>query len=150
MPPSVTVVIRKKTGSFRMPRSVWGPIQDKRWAKSKGKALMDVHPSRVWESTVPEFQGSCWQVRRCDCQKGPSSLPESTSNGNDDSDQPRHLHGSPEARHPSSTIILRGRTSSPAPPGKFLTRVKERARLWSLIMVRMGMRLSSGVGMLGR
>ena len=76
------------------------------------------------------------------------SLPQSTSYGNDESDQSRHLHGSPKARHSSNTIALSHLIPPTAPSRNSLTGVKERTWLRSLIVVMVGMGLSSGMRLL--
>jgi len=76
------------------------------------------------------------------------SLPESTTNGNHDYNQPRDLHSSPKVRDASNLVMLRHRIPLTTSSGMFLTWMKERTWLLSAVMVWVGMRLCSRVGML--
>ena len=76
------------------------------------------------------------------------SLSESTSNRNYNCNQPRNLHGSPKARHSGDTIMLSHWIRLFAASRGSLTGVKKRTRFWSVVMVWMGVRLCSGVGLL--
>lgn len=67
------------------------------------------------------------------------SLPKSTTDGNHDYNQPRHLHGSPKARDTSNLVMLRHRIPLATSSGMFLTWMKKRTWLLPVVMVWVGM-----------
>jgi len=123
-----------------------GKMRDQTSTEDAGKE----HPSHLREPAVPEAEGSCClpdaSVR--DRTDGDLSLPESATDGNHDCNQPRHLYCSPKARDTNNRVMLRHWVPLTASSRRFLTWMKEGTWLWPVVVVWVGMRLRSGVGML--
>jgi hypothetical protein len=73
------------------------------------------------------------------------SFPKGTSDGDNDGYQPGHLNGSPKAGHSNNPILLRHWVLRPGSAGTVLSGVEERARLWTVIVVWMWVRVGAGV-----
>ena len=123
-----------------------GKMYDQTPTEGAGKE----HPPHLRNPAVPKAEGSCClpdtSVR--DRTDGGPSLPESTTDDNHGCNQPRHLYCSPKARDTNNRIMLRHRVPLTASSGRFLTRMEERTRLWPVVVVWVGMRLRSRIGVL--
>ena len=128
------------------------------FCSTQGRCVTRLQQKALGRSTrpifgTPQFRRpkvlAVYQILLCVIElTGGPSLPESTTDDNHDCNQPRHLYCSPKARDTNNRVMLRHRVPLTASSGRFLTWMEERTRLWPVVVVWVGMRLRSRIGML--